>query len=207
MTAARTDAERPLVVADITMSLDGFITGPDPSPTAGLGEGGEALHEWVFSDDPVDAAILKESTEATGAVVMGRRLFDVIDGPGGWNDEMGYGAGHAATPAFVVVTHRPPDAVRLGLDFTFVTDGVAAAVEQARGSAGDRDGVIMGGGDVIGQCLVGDLVDQLRIHLAAIVLGAGTPLFVPGERLPFVQSAVRPSSTATHLTYVRAAAA
>jgi len=201
-----TSPSRRRVVADITMSLDGFVTGPDPSPTAGLGEGGESLHEWVFSDDSVDAAVLREATEATGAVVMGRRLFDIIDGPDGWTDEMGYGAHHAARPPYVVVTHAPPEQVRLALDFTFVTEGVSAAVDRARESVGDGGGdvVVMGGGDVIGQCLEADLLDELRIHLAPIVLGAGTPLFPPGLRLPLVQSAVRSSSSATHLTYVRA---
>ena len=80
------------VIADITMSIDGFVTGPDPDLEHGLGHGGEPLHVWVFSDDEVDAAVLEESTERSGAVVMGRRLFDIIDGPHGWNDEMGYGA-------------------------------------------------------------------------------------------------------------------
>ena len=121
------------VVADISVSLDGFVTGPDAGPDNGLGTGGEPLHTWVLaSDDPVDAEVLARSTERSGAVVMGRNLFDVIDAPSGWNDEMGYGAGLAATPPFFVVTHAPPANVRLGLRFTFVTGGVAAAVEQAR---------------------------------------------------------------------------
>src|SRR5687768_17864753 len=113
------------VIADISMSLDGFVTGPDPDLEHGLGHGGEALHTWAIeSDDPVDAAVLQEATDRSGAVVMGRRLFDMVDGPHGWNDEMGYGAGHAATPSFFVVTHVAPEKVRLELDFTFVTDGV-----------------------------------------------------------------------------------
>lgn len=115
------------VVADISMSLDGFVTGPDPDLENGLGKGGEPLHHWaVQSDDDVDAEVLREATEASGAVVMGRRLFDVVDGPGGWSDEIGYGAGLARTPPFFVVTHSVPRDVRLGLDFTFVTDGLKA---------------------------------------------------------------------------------
>ena len=94
------------VVADISMSLDGFVTGPDPDLQHGLGRGGEPLHSWaVDSDAEVDAEVLHEATERSGAVVMGRRLFDIIDGPGGWNDEMGYGAGLVGTPPFFVVTH------------------------------------------------------------------------------------------------------
>ena len=191
------------VVADISISLDGFVTGPDPSNEQGLGAGGEALHEWALaSDDEVDAAVLREAVERSGAVIMGRRLFDIVDGPGGWNDEMGYGAGLAAAPPFFVVTHAPPDHVRLDVDFTFVTDGLPAAVERAREAAGDRDVVVMGGGDVIRQCVVGGLVDELSIHLAPVVLGGGTPLFAAdGERRRLVQRSVRPSSTATHLTY------
>jgi len=196
------DAKRATkVVADITMSLDGFVTGPDPDLDHGLGHGGEPLHDWVFSDDPVDAQVLRESTEASGAVVMGRRLFEIIDGPNGWNDEMGYGAGHAANPPFVVVTHTAPESVRLDLDFTFVTDGLPIAIERARAVAGDRDVVVMGGGDVIGQCVAEGLVDELRIHLAPIILGAGTPLFRNGEPRGLVQRSVLASSTATHLTY------
>ncbi|HEX2295810.1 MAG TPA: dihydrofolate reductase family protein, partial [Actinomycetota bacterium] len=173
----------PKVVADITMSLDGFVTGPDPGPDLGLGHGGDTLHLWATeSDDEVDAAVLRESVEATGAVVMGRRLFDIVDAPGGWSDDMGYGAGYAATPPCFVVTHEPPLEVRLASRFTFVTGGVRAAVEQARAAAGAKDVVVMGGGDVIGQCLDAGLLDELRIHLAPLVLGDGTPLFAGASR-------------------------
>jgi dihydrofolate reductase len=189
------------VVADITMSLDGFVTGPDPDLDHGLGHGGEPLHDWVFGDDPVDAQVLRESTDASGAVVMGRRLFDIIDGPNGWNDEMGYGAEHAANPPFFVVTHSAPEKVRLDLDFTFVTDGLAAAITRARAAAGDKDVVVMGGGDVVNQCVADGLVDELRIHLAPIILGAGTPLFDGENRRQLVQRSVLASSNATHLTY------
>ena len=190
------------VVAEISMSLDGYVTGPDPDEMHGLGIGGEPLHTWaVASDDPVDAEVLREAIEASGSVVMGRRLFDIVDGPSGWNDEMGYGAGLAATPAFFVVTHSPPAHVRLDLDFTFVTDGIDATIEQARSAAGSKDVVVMGGGSVVSQCVVRGLVDELRIHLAPIVLGGGTPLFSGNERCELVQRSVRASSTATHLTY------
>ena len=85
------------IIADITMSLDGYVTAPGADLEHGLGVGGEPLHDWAIeSDDPVDAEILATSTEQTGAVIMGRRLFDIIDGPQGWNEEMGYGAHHAA---------------------------------------------------------------------------------------------------------------
>src|SRR4051795_8381704 len=132
------------VIADITMSLDGFVTGPDPDLEHGLGHGGEALHTWAFSDDPVDAEQLRAGTGRSGAVILGRRLFDVVDGPGGWNDDVGYGAGEVGRPAFVVVTSSPPESVRLtDLDWTFVTtglpDAVAAARKRAEAASLDRD--------------------------------------------------------------------
>jgi hypothetical protein len=81
------------ITADISVSLDGFVTGPDPSPDNGLGTGGEALHTWAFSDDPGDRRFLHEGTARSGVVVLGRHLFDVVDGPKGWDDTSGYGAG------------------------------------------------------------------------------------------------------------------
>ncbi|MCU1427282.1 MAG: hypothetical protein JWL83_1282 [Actinomycetia bacterium] len=189
------------VIADITMSLDGFVTGPDPDLEHGLGHGGEPLHAWAFSGDPVDAAQLRIGTERSGAVIMGRRLFDIVDSPLGWNDEVGYGARETGSPPFFVVTHAAPETRRLELDFTFVTDGVASAIEQARKAAGTKDVVIMGGGDVIGQALDAALVDELRLHLAPIVLGDGTPLFSGVGRIEMRQTDVQISPHAAHLTY------
>jgi dihydrofolate reductase len=189
------------VIADITMSLDGFVTGPDPDLEHGLGHGGEPLHKWAFSDDEIDAQVLAESTERSGAVVMGRRLFDIIDGPGGWNDEVGYGAKQVGTPPFFVVTHSKPESVRLAHDFTFVSDGPASAIRLAQAAAGTKDVVVMGGGDVIRQCVDDGLVDELVLHLAPIVLGAGTPLFAGAARRELRQRDVRVSANATHFTY------
>jgi dihydrofolate reductase len=198
------------IIADISVSLDGFVTGPDPGPDNGLGTGGEALHTWAFSDDADDRRILGEATARSGAVVLGRRLFDVVDGPHGWDDTTGYGAGEVGRPAFVVVTRTPPASVRLAdLDWTFVTtglpDAVAAARERAEAASAaagtDLDVVLMGGGATVGSALAAGLVDALTLHLAPVVLGAGTPLFtgtVPGT---LVQRAVTATSTATHLTY------
>jgi dihydrofolate reductase len=195
----------PKVIADITMSLDGYVTGPGADPDHGLGDA-EELHAWVMEQDPVDSEILQRATAATGAVVMGRRLFDVVDGPNGWTGEMGYGAQQAGAPPFFVVTHSAPDDVRLerdlGLRFTFVDD-VTAAVDQARSAATDGDVVIMGGGDVIGQAIDAGLVDELHLHLAPMLLGGGTPLFRAGTRQRYRQRDVRPSSNAVHLTYER----
>jgi dihydrofolate reductase len=189
-----------IVVADISVSLDGFVTGPDAGPDNGLGTGGEPLHTWVFDSDPLDAEILARATERSGTVVMGRNLFDVIDGPNGWNDDMGYGAHHAARPTFFVVTHEPPAEVRLGLDFHFVGD-VPTAIEQARAAAGGKDVVVMGGGEIVRQSIDAGLVDELVLHVSPLILGAGTPLFADAVRRELVQREVRPSRTAVHLTY------
>ncbi|MBF8191970.1 dihydrofolate reductase family protein [Nonomuraea sp. K274] len=198
------------IIADISVSLDGFVTGPDPGPDNGLGTGGEALHTWAFSDDPDDRRVLREATACSGAVVLGRRLFDVVDGPKGWNDNSGYGAGEVGKPAFVVVTSSPPESVRLtDLDWTFVTTGLPDAVAAARSRAEaasshrgeDLDVVLMGGGAMIGSALDAGLVDVLSLHLAPVVLGSGTPLFTGGAPRTLVQRSVTSTSTTTHLTY------
>jgi dihydrofolate reductase len=193
------------VIADITMSLDGYVTGPLAESEHGLG-GVDELHAWVMEQDPVDTEILEQTTAATGAVVMGRRLFDIVDGPDGWTKDMGYGAQQAAAPPFFVVTHTAPQDVRLereeGMQFTFVND-LSAAVDQARTAATDGHVVIMGGGDVIGQAIEKGLVDELHLHLAPVLLGGGTPLFRAGTRQRYRQRDVRPSRHALHLTYER----
>src|SRR5262245_19503947 len=183
------------VVADISMSLDGYVNGPNPVDM-------EQLHAWVFDGSEVDDVVLRENVEATGAVVMGRRLFDIVDGPDGWSEDVGYGGRIRAAPPVFVVTHQAPQKVRLKRQMSFVTDGVSAAITAARRAAGQqRDVVVMGGADVISQSLAVGLVDELRIHLAPIILGAGTPLFKGAKSVPLAQSAVRVSQRATHLTY------
>ena len=197
------------IIADISVSLDGFVTGPDPSPHNGLGTGGEALNTWAFSDDPDDRWVLREATATSGAVALGRHLFGVVDGPNGWDDTTGYGAGEVGKPAFVVVTSSPPESVRTtNLDWTFVTTGLPDAVTAAReraeaaaDSGKDLDVILMGGGATIRSALDAGLVDALTLHLAPIVLGAGTPLFTGGAPRTLVQRSVISTSTATHLTY------
>ncbi|WP_119295328.1 dihydrofolate reductase family protein [Streptomyces sp. YIM 130001] len=198
------------ITADISVSLDGFVTGPDPGPANGMGDGGDALHFWAFSDDPDDQRILREGTARSGAVVLGRRLFDVVDGPDGWDDRVGYGAREATRPAFVVVTGSVPESVRLAdLDWTFVTtglpDAVAAARERAEAAsatgAEDLDVVLMGGGATVGSAFDAGLVDELILHLAPVVLGSGTPLFTGGTPRSLRQRRVVTTPNATHLTY------
>jgi dihydrofolate reductase len=192
----------PKVIADITMSLDGYVTGPGADIEHGLGDAPE-LHAWVMEQDTVDTEILEGATAASGAVVMGRRLFDTVDAPDGWSKDMGYGTDQTGTPPFFVVTHSPPQRVRLerelGMHFTFVSD-LETAIDQARAAATHGDVVIMGGGDVIGQALERGLVDEFRVHLAPMVLGGGTPLFRPGTRQRWE---VRPSTNAVHIAYER----
>ena len=182
------------VIADITLSLDGFVSGE--------GEAVAALHAWALtSTDPVDAAAL-DAVAGAGAVVMGRGTFDVVDGPHGWRDGLGYAARHDARPPFVVATSSVPPSVRLAAthDLTFVTTGPADAVAAARAAAGGGDVHLMGGGMLVGSCLGVGLVDVLRLHVAPELLGRGTPLF-EGSAHRLVQRSVRVSATAVHLTY------
>jgi dihydrofolate reductase len=134
------------IVAEITMSLDGFVTGPDPDPAHGLGTGGESMHDWVASDHPADAEALAATMVRTGAVVMGRRLFDVVDGPQGWPEELG--SEESGAPPIFVVTHEVPASTRLGSRFRFVTGGLDATLDQACAAAGDGVVNVMGGADV-----------------------------------------------------------
>ena len=189
------------VIADITMSLDGY--GAPPSGDV------DELQAWVMERDAVDNEILERATAATGAVVMGRRLFDIVDRPDVWTKDMAYGAQPAGTLPFFVVSHTAPPDVRLerelGMRFTFVDD-LPTAIDQARTAATGGHVVIMGGGDVIGQAIEQGLVDELHLHLAPRLLGGGTPLFRAGTRETYRQRAVRPSSNAVHLVYERSSA-
>jgi uncharacterized protein YndB with AHSA1/START domain/dihydrofolate reductase len=191
------------VVVDITMSLDGYVTAPGVDLEHGLGVGGEALHAWVFSQTPRELAILATTFKRTGAVIMGRRLFDIVDGPHGWSDELGYGAhqDQSAAPPVFVLTHETPEKVRLADRFRFVTDGPASAIQQAKAAAGDKDVVVMGGGSTCYEFLQAGLVDVMTIHVAPLILGGGTPLF-PGDatvRLELLESEM--TACAQHLTY------
>ena len=193
------------VIADISISLDGYVTAPGVDQAHGLGIGGEAIHAWVLEQprSPVDEAVLARSFEQTGAVVMGRRLYDIVDGPNGWNDDVGYGhdQNQSAAPPCYVVTHEPPAQVRLASRFRFVTNGVSAAIDQARTTAGDKDVYVMGGANIIDQSLAARLVDELRIHLSPLILGGGTRLFDLVGPTTLVQREVAESPRATHLTY------
>src|SRR3989442_497754 len=144
----------------------------------GMGDGGEELHTWMFAEGrPTvrDGATIEGPQEllaGAGSVVVGRRMFDLGEEP--WGDPPPF----HNNPVFVV-THRPdtPIAKQGRTTYTFVTDGVEAALARARDAAGDRDVAVLGGAEVIRQCIRGGLLDQLRLHLLHIVLGGGPALF------------------------------
>jgi dihydrofolate reductase len=207
-------------VLDITTSLDGFVAGPNPSLEQPLGEDGERLHDWITGlaswrqthgleggETGPDDEIMAEGKRSTGAVIMGRRMFSSGSGPweddpkadGWWGDDPPFGV-----PVFVL-THHPREAVSKqgGTTYNFVTDGIEAALEQARDEAGDRNVLLAGGADVAQQYVAAGLVDELRLHVAPILLGGGTPLFadLPGGVRELECTEVVQSPAVTHLTY------
>jgi len=200
----RLDAARGKVIVDISMSLDGYVAAAGVDLAHGLGVGGEPIHEWVMTGrTPRDAEILQETFDRTGAVIMGRRTFDIVDGPDGWGDSVGYAGerSQAVAPPVFVVTHSVPEKVRLADRFTFVTDGLESALAQARAAAGAKDVVIMGGADVAAGFLRAGLVDVLSLHLAPVVFGGGTPLFSPDAFPRFELLGSESTAAATHVTY------
>lgn len=191
------------VLAAITTSVDGYITGPDDGPGKGLGEGGERLHYWVFGgpwtyeDEPrgeptgEDAAWLAEATSRVGAVVGGRGTYEAARHWGGRNP---WGL------PFFIVTHRPEEEPEEG-GFTFVS-GVPEAIERAAETAGGKDVHVMGGADVIRQALAGNLVDELTIIVAPVILGSGKRLFEGfAKSLELEHAGVRQSQYATFVEY------
>jgi dihydrofolate reductase len=191
------------VLAGITTSVDGYITGPDDGPGKGLGERGERLHYWVFGGpwtydgekrgEPTgeDAAWLAEATSRVGAVVGGRWTYEAARH---WGGENPWGL------PFFIVTHRPEEEPEAG-DFTFVR-GVEEAVERAVETAQGKDVHVMGGADVIRQALGAGLVDELTIIIAPVVLGGGKRLFEGfSEPLDLEHLGVRQSEYATFIDY------
>lgn len=191
------------VIAGITTSVDGYITGPDDGRGRGLGEGGERLHHWVlggpwtYADAPEgeptgdDAAWLADVTSRVGAVVGGRWTYEAADH---WGDENPWGL------PFFIVTHRPEEQPP-GEPFTFVA-GVEAAVDAAREAAAGRDVHVMGGADVIRQALDAGVVDELTIIVAPVILGGGKRLFEGFTRdVELEHLGVRQSDFATFIDY------
>jgi dihydrofolate reductase len=199
-----------VVFADLGMSLDGFVAGANAGLDNPLADGGQRIHGWQYrlkawrerldrsggeTGNP-DAEVVEEKFGRSGAYVMGRRMFD--EGEVGWPDLPPFRA-----PVFVL-THRPRDPwVRQDTTFTFVTDGVDAAVDHARAAAGDKDVQVAGGADVVQQTLDAGLLEELQIHLAPVLLGAGVRLLdrLDPSRVQLKPTRVVDSPTVTHLGY------
>jgi len=196
------------VVFNMTMSLDGFVAGPNDGPENGLGDGGDALFNWYFSGDtevPISdgnmvlkvsaqsAAILKQSFETYGAGVWGRRTFDIAKAWGG----------HPPGSPCIVVTHTAPQEwVREGSPFTFVLDGVESAIRQAKKAAGEKD-VVVCTTSILQQCLNAGLMDEIHIDVAPLLLGKGVRLFEHLDIKPIELECLRviQAPGVTHLGY------
>jgi len=207
----------PKVILDISMSLDGYVAGPNQTLDEPLGAGGERLHEWVFNtkawrephgldggEENRDSEIIAEHVGRIGATIMGRRMFSGGEGP--WEDDPNRDAWWGENPPFhhavFVLTHHPRERVvkEGGTTFTFVTDGIDSALEQARAAAGDKDVAIAGGARVAQQYLDADALDELQIHVAPVLLGGGVRLF-ESEHAEIELVRVVESPVVTHLRY------
>lgn len=184
------------VVLHFSMSLDGYVAGPAVSAECPMGRGGERLHEWLFSESRGDADVesARDMHAATGAVVLGKRTFDV--GIGIWRNTP------YVAPCFVVTHTARNDLVQENGTFFFVANGIESAVRQAQVAAGDRDVVIMGA-RTAQQALRAGLVEMINLQLVPILLGSGSRLFEPqdaaGRELECIR--VAESLLVTHLRY------
>ena len=196
------------VVVDISVSLDGYVAGPDDGPELGLGAGGERLHEWVVElkswrephglaggETNASSAIVEEGLSAAGAIVVGKRMFDNAHG---WGDVPPF-----HMPVFVLThTAREPLA-KSDTTFTFVTDGIESAVEQAKAAAGEKNVGIGGGANTAQQALKAGLVDEVQLNVAPVLLGGGVRLFegLGPDDAEFELVRVIEGPRATHLKY------
>jgi dihydrofolate reductase len=204
---------------DISMSLDGYIAGPNQTVEQPLGEGGERLHEWVFGlaawrephglsggETNRDSEVVEEAIAAVGATVMGRRMFSSGSGPwekdpkadGWWGDDPPF-----HHPVYIL-THHPRETVSKqgGTSFTFVTDGIEAALHQARQAAGDKNVAVAGGANVVQQYLAAGLLYELQVHVVPMLLGGGVRLFAEGaDTVGLENIRAIESPSVTHLKY------
>jgi dihydrofolate reductase len=182
------------LILDISVSLDGFVAGPNRTLEQPLGEGGERLHEWALSlaawrephglpggETNADSAVMEEGLARAGATVMGRRMFS--GGAGPWEDDPNADAWWGEDPPFhhpvFILTHhaREPVTKQGGTTFMFVTDGIESALEQARAAAGERDVAVAGGANAAQQYLRAGLLDEIGLHVVPVMLGDGVRLF------------------------------
>jgi dihydrofolate reductase len=192
------------VTCDMAISVDGFVAGPNQGPDAPFGEGvGESLHRWMFEEPEANAAELKQLNDA-GAFIMGRNMFGPgrgewdLDWTGWWGPEPPY---HRAV---FVLTHHERATLEMagGTTFHFVTGGIIEALERAQAAAGDQTVAIAGGAATVNQFLTAGLVDELRLHIAPVLLGRGERLFEGVDRTDLTQVGVRYTGLVTHLRYV-----
>jgi dihydrofolate reductase len=186
------------VISGISMSLDGFVTGPNVTREQQLGDGGQVLHQWLHEPDPRDTELLAGMGADVGSILMGRLSYDLAEGDGGWGD-----GGPAGPAPCIVLTHNPPapETIRAPSVFTFVTDGIHRAVEQAKAAAGDKV-VGVHGASAAQQCLAAGLLDEIQVHLAPVLLGSGTRLFEHlGGQFQLERTKVVDTPNATHLRF------
>jgi dihydrofolate reductase len=202
----------------LSMSLDGYVAGPNQSVEHPLGEGGEELHRWAIvlaawreshglegGEVNASTGVMEERLAGVGATVMGRNMFG--GGPGAWGADPWKGWWGDEPPfhhPVFVVTHHPREPLRLGdTTFTFVSDGVVSAVDRAREAANGEDVSLAGGADVAQQCLAAGLVDELEVSVAPVLLGDGERLFAnlgaAGLKLEQLRAVEAPG--VTHLKY------
>jgi dihydrofolate reductase len=180
------------VVLDVSMSLDGFVAGPNVRQAEPMGDGGERLHTWMAGNGPdgdVDAGVRREVDASVGAVIIGRRTFDLGLGPWG-------GTPWPGVPSFVV-THRPRQDLLGDNGGTFAFGGLRAAVRRGKQAAGHKDVLVLGA-DVARHLLRADLLDAVRLHLVPLLLGGGTRLF-DGDRAELIPEGKPVVGTVTHL--------
>jgi dihydrofolate reductase len=191
------------VTCDMAVSVDGFTAGPNQGPDKPFGDGAvDRLHQWMFEQPEANAAAIA-AIDAAGAYVMGRNMFGPgrgawdLDWKGWWGDEPPY---HA--PVFVLTHHpREPLVMQGGTTFTFVTDGIESALAQARAASGAADVAIAGGAATVNQYLAAGSIDELRLHVAPVVLGAGERLFDGVGDIGLERVDVSGTDLVTHLTY------
>jgi dihydrofolate reductase len=187
------------VILDVSMSLDGFIAGPNDSPEMPLGERGQWLHDWIVDSKTNSlrkSAVLDEIFETTGAIVAGRRVYDNWGGWGGSHPIPG-------VPVYVL-THDVPEKVISGkTPFIFVTDGIESALNQAKTSAGDKNVYVLGGANIAQQYLKTGLLDEIQIHLVPILIGKGVRLFdqIGTKHIVLESTRIIESPQATHLKF------
>jgi dihydrofolate reductase len=209
----------PIVRFNITMSLDGYVAGPNQSVEHPLGEGGEKLHEWAFASRAFrkmqkmdggeagpDDAIIDETFRNLGATIMGRNMFGGGHGPWGKDPWRGWWGENPPyhTPVFVLTHHaRDPLEMQGGTTFYFVTDGIQSALERAKKAAAAKDISLAGGAEIAQQYLKAGLIDEMELHVVPLLLGSGSRLFenMDGRQGAFELIRVVHSPLITHYRY------